>query len=213
MPLRQRGCAIVGAIAAQLCPMTCGGVTDAGVFDDRYATACGPIACYVALQELGLVVTLETLVADCKWTEGGTVGLHDLWRVLRDVPDIVADPVRLTPNELRTWLSETEGVAILAIRKHTSEIDHAVAAVGAVDEGIVVVDYPELAATQSLSVVANDWDGAAILVRRAAEHRTYTISAMPITTILLASLVLGLIVVLSAKGLRRGCDQRTEVCR
>lgn len=194
MVLAKRLCCVtVGAIAGHVCVTTSSVFADAGVFDDRYAKACGPIACYIAVRELGQDVTLEELIKDCNWSEGSTVGLHELWHVMRDVPGLAAKPVRLTPTELYTWLSETRGIAILATRKYTSEIDHAVAAIGTANGGIEFIDYPELAEIKSLSALADDWDGAAILVKRRADPRRHVLRARPVTTGLLSILVVWLV--------------------
>ena len=91
----------------------------------------------------------------------------------------------------------------MAVRKRSSEIDHAVTAIGVADNGgIVLVDYPELATTLRLDALADTWDGAAILVSR-SENRGHALSSRPVSLVVLAFIGVGVIAHLTRKYLQR----------
>ncbi len=151
--------------------------------DEGVSTACGPIACFVAARALGAEVTLDGMIESCQWTEGRLVSLNRLCQVLRQTESVQAEAVRMSPIQLRDTLRGRHCAVILAVRKSTSEVDHAVVAVSADDLGVTILDYPGLNEYWDLDELATRWDGVAILAvqERGAASVGSLLKRMPIT--------------------------------
>lgn len=132
--------------------------------DEEYKTACGPIACYVALHKLGDDTRLGTLIEECGWKKDQPVPFGALADALGRHSSVRARAVRLTPEELFDWLGHGNRVAILAIRKMPTQTDHALCAVGVEGSRLLVLDYPEFYYTVSKGGLSDSWNGEAILV-------------------------------------------------
>jgi len=141
--------------------------------DEHYRTACGPIAGRVALKALGVKTSLDEMAERCGWIQGDFLPLDHLQKALRSYRGIDAQIVRLTPRQLADLLADSRTVVILATRKLTDEIDHAVCAVGVRDNGQVIhlIDYPELHQLKLIGEIADVWDGIAIVVRVSPFYR------------------------------------------
>ncbi|MGL6196775.1 MAG: hypothetical protein ACRC2T_18340, partial [Thermoguttaceae bacterium] len=98
--------------------------------DEQYKTACGPIACLVALQSLGVDTTLDEVAQKCGWERDEFLPLENLQTALRSYRGVDCQITKLTPTELCKLLKDDQTVVILALRKLTDTIDHAVCAVG-----------------------------------------------------------------------------------
>ena len=143
--------------------------------DEKYKTACGPIACFVALQSLGVDTTLDDTAKRCGWEQDKFLPLENLRTTLQSHRGVDCQITKLTPNELCKLLKDDQTVVILAQRKLTNEIDHAVCAVGVEenDQVIHLIDYPELHRKKLIGEVADSWDGAALIVRVSPLYRAF----------------------------------------
>ena len=141
--------------------------------DIQYKTACGPIACFAALKTLGVETTLPEVVQKCEWKQDVFVPLTAMQSALKSYRGIDCQMVQLSPKELVGLLNDERTVVILAMRKTTDDVDHAVCAVGTEQNGQVVkmIDYPELVRRQLIGELADKWDGAALVVRISPLHR------------------------------------------
>jgi len=161
--------------------------------DEQYKTACGPIACYVALQSLGFDITLDEIVRRCGWEQDKMLPLEDLQKALQSYRGIGCQIVRLTPKQLCDLLNDDQTVVILATRKKTNEIDHAVCAVGVQDNDQVIhlIDYPELHQRKLIGEIADVWDGVALVVRTSPFYRVlgdFAICFAPMVAFIMAIL-------------------------
>lgn len=143
--------------------------------DEQYKTACGPIACFVALQTLGVDTTLDETAQKCGWEQDEFLPLKNLRTALRSYRGIDCQITKLTPTELCRLLKDDQTVVILALRKLTDTIDHAVCAVGVQDNDQVIhlIDYPELHQRKLIGEIADRWDGPALVVRISPLYRAY----------------------------------------
>ena len=141
--------------------------------DEHYKTACGPIAGLIALSMLGIETTLPEIAERCGWEQDKMLPLQDLQNAIRSYHGISCHMVKLTPKQLCDLLKDDQTVVILATRKRTDEIDHAVCAVGVRDNDQVIhlVDYPELHQRKLIGEIADVWDGAALVVRISPFYR------------------------------------------
>ncbi len=69
-----RGCvvALFLSFAQEFC-----GASDV-LLDGDYSTACGPIACYVALSHVGVAASLPEVAEKCNWRKGETTTLREI---------------------------------------------------------------------------------------------------------------------------------------
>ena len=141
--------------------------------DEHYKTACGPIAGLVALQTLGFETTLPEIAKRCGWEQDKMLPLENLQNALCSYHGVSCQMVKLTPKQLCELLKDDQTVVILATRKKTAEIDHAVCAVGIQDNDQVIhlIDYPELHQRKLIGEIADVWDGAALVVRISPFYR------------------------------------------
>jgi ABC-type bacteriocin/lantibiotic exporter with double-glycine peptidase domain len=142
--------------------------------DEQYKTACGPIACFVALQTLGIETSLDETAQRCGWKQDEFLPLESLQTALKSYRGVDCQIAKLSPAELCQLLKDKETVVILAMRKSTDEIDHAVCAIDAEenDQVIHLIDYPELHRKKLIGEIAENWDGAALVVRMTPLYRT-----------------------------------------
>jgi ABC-type bacteriocin/lantibiotic exporter with double-glycine peptidase domain len=135
--------------------------------DEHYKTACGPIACVVALNTLGIETSLNEIAKRCSWEEDKYLPLENLKKALKSYRGIDCQIAKLSSKELCQLLKDDQTVVILALRKNTDEIDHAVCAVSVQenDQVIKLIDYPELTQRKLVAELADAWDGAALVVR------------------------------------------------
>jgi len=171
--------------------------------DEHYKTACGPIACLVALNTLGIKTSLDEMAKRCGWVQDEFLPLENLQKALRSYRGIDCQIVKLTPKQLTDLLKDNRTVVILATRKLTDEIDHAVCAVGVHDNDQVVhlIDYPELHQRKLIGEIADVWDGVAVVVRVSPFYR-----ALGDFAVLFAPMILLIIVIL---WFRRRKDRKT----
>lgn len=143
------------------------------VKDEHYKNACGPIACFVALRSLGSESSLSEMVKKCAWEEGKFVPLKTLEAAVQSYQGIDGQLAQLSPQELCQLLRDDQTVVILATRKNSEEVDHAVCAVIVKDndQTIGLIDYPELTQDKTIGEVADAWDGAALVVRVSPVYR------------------------------------------
>lgn len=143
------------------------------VEDIECGTACGPIASFVALKSLGIDSSLDEAVKRCRWVKDKFVPLEDLQEALNSYQGIECQLGKISPQQLCELLKDNQTVVILAIRKQTDQIDHAVCAVNVDDNGQVIklFDYPELYRDVLIGDVTSRWDGHALVVRRSAVYR------------------------------------------
>jgi len=141
--------------------------------DEHYKTACGPIAAVLALHTLGVETSLDEMAERCGWVQGEFLPLDNLQKALRSYRGIDAQIIRLTPRQLTDLLMDSQTVVILATRKRTDEIDHAVCAIGVQDNDQVIhlIDYPELHQRKLIGEIADVWDGVALVVRISPFYR------------------------------------------
>lgn len=143
--------------------------------DEQYKTACGPIACFIALQTLGVDTTLDETAQKCGWMQDEFLPLENLRDALRSYRGVDCQITKLTPTEHCKLLKDDQTVVILALRKLTDTIDHAVCAIGVQDNDQVVhlIDYPELHQRKLIGEIADQWDGPALVVRIAPLNRAF----------------------------------------
>jgi hypothetical protein len=143
------------------------------VANAHYRTACGPIACFAALRTLGVECSLDELVTKCDWEEGKLIPLSTLEAVIQSYRGIDGQLSQLSPQELCQLLRDDHTVVILATRGDSERVDHAVCAVDATDndQGITLIDYPEMVQEQTMTELADAWDGAALVVRISPTYR------------------------------------------
>ena len=141
--------------------------------DEHYKTACGPIAGLVALNVLGIDTSLPEIAKRCNWEQDKFLPLDNLQKALRSYRGIDCQIAKLTPKQLTDLLKDNRTVVILATRKRTDEIDHAVCAVGVQenDQVIHLIDYPELHQRKLIGEIADVWDGVALVVRISPFYR------------------------------------------
>lgn len=175
--------------------------------DGEYLTACGPIACFVALESLGVKTSLSETVQRCNWKQDRLTPLESLQDGLNSYPGIRSQIAKLSPHQLCDLLHDEGTVVILATRKNTDHIDHAVCAVGTRDNNQVIhlIDYPELHRNLLLGEVVDQWDGAAIVVRFSPFYR-----AMNMLGLLFTPLVLAILGVLWSRRRGTGVELRPE---
>ncbi|QGQ25630.1 hypothetical protein F1728_24400 [Gimesia benthica] len=135
--------------------------------DNGYQTACGPIACFVAMRLMGVDCSLDTIITKCDWKEGELTTLQSMQDTFADFEkEIVSMPIRVSPQELVDYLESGNYVAVLPIRKRSGEVNHAVCAIGYEEGNVIAVDYPELTQKYSLDKLCDIWDGPVLLVSR-----------------------------------------------
>ncbi len=141
--------------------------------DEHFKTACGPIACLVALRSLGVDAHLDDVAVQCGWSEGELLPLANMKRALEEYSGIRCASVKLTPGELTHLLNDEQTVVILPIRKSTEHVDHAVCAVSSDENGNIVrwIDYPELGQSKLIGEVVHVWDGPALVVQPTPVYR------------------------------------------
>lgn len=165
-----------GRLIALLLILTCAarveadGTSDvAGDLEDgTYLTACGPIACYIALKAAGIDTTLPEMVKACGWKKGELTTLDSMYRALRSKPSVACVATRVPVDRLAAMVDEGRSIAILPIRKGGEDINHAVCVARARDNRFLVIDYPELGSWKSPAELADIWDGEVLLVSRKA---------------------------------------------
>ena len=141
--------------------------------DEHYKLACGPIAGLVALKTLGIETFLPEIAERCHWEQDKMLPLENLQNALRSYHGVSCQMVKLAPKQLCDLLKDNQTVIILATRKRTDEIDHAVCAIGVQDNDQVIhlIDYPELHQRKLIGEIADVWDGAALVVRISPFYR------------------------------------------
>ena len=99
--------------------------------------------------------------------------LENLQKALRSYHGVSCQIAKLTPKQLCDLLKNSQTVVILATRKRSEEIDHAVCAVGVQDNDQVIhlIDYPELHQRKLIGEIADVWDGIALVVRVSTFYR------------------------------------------
>ena len=135
--------------------------------DEEYRLACGPIAGLIALESLGVATDLPEIASRCHWVKDKMLPLSDLCNGISSYTGIECKSAQLSPNDLGRLLKDDRTVVILALRKNSEEIDHAVCAVDVQENGQVIhlIDYPELHQKKLIGEIADKWDGAALVVR------------------------------------------------
>ena len=135
--------------------------------DEEYRLACGPIAGLIALESLGVATDLSEIASRCHWVKDKMLPLSDLCNGISSYPGIECKSAQLSPNDLSRLLTDDRTVVILALRKNSEEIDHAVCAVDVQENGQIIhlIDYPELHQKKLIGEIADKWDGAALVVR------------------------------------------------
>ena len=135
--------------------------------DEEYRLACGPIAGLIALESLGVATDLPEIASRCHWVKDKMLPLCDLCNGNSSYPGIECKSAQLSPSDLNRLLKDDRTVVILALRKNSEEIDHAVCAVDVQENGQVIhlIDYPELHQKKLIAEIADKWDGAALVVR------------------------------------------------
>ena len=141
--------------------------------DEHYKTACGPIAGLVALHTLGLETSLSEIADRCQWKQDEMLPLESLQKALQSYHGVSCRIVKLTPKQLCDLLKDSQTVVILATRKRSEEIDHAVCAVSVRDNDQIIhlIDYPELHQRKLIGEIADVWDGVALVVRVSTFYR------------------------------------------
>jgi len=169
--------------------------------DGQYKTACGPIACVVALKTLGVETSLDEMAKRCGWVQDEFLPLENLQKALHSYRGIDCQIVKLTPKQLVGLLKDNQTVVILATRKLTDEIDHAVCAVGVQDNDQVIhlIDYPELHQRKLIGEIADVWDGTALVVRISPFYR-----ALGDFAVCFAPMILLIIVILWFRSRKEG---------
>ena len=81
--------------------------------------------------------------------------------------DVTCRPAVLSPTQLKQTLSHGQ-VVILAVRKGSDEINHAVCAVSESANGVTLIDYPDLTSFRTYESLGESWDGTALIVGRAS---------------------------------------------
>jgi ABC-type bacteriocin/lantibiotic exporter with double-glycine peptidase domain len=130
----------------------------------RTSPACGPVALFAVGKCLGHEVNLNEITHVLGGREKRTHSLAELLDAAREI-GLDASARRLTPNKLYAGLEARGYVCILAVRRKTDSIDHCVAALGAKDNKILVLDYPNLIRRWDMAELAHRWDGQAIVFR------------------------------------------------
>ncbi|MDR1964230.1 MAG: hypothetical protein LBQ50_10660, partial [Planctomycetaceae bacterium] len=119
--------------------------------------------------------------------------LENLQKALKSYRGVDCQIAKLSPKELCQLLKDDQTVVILALRKNTDEIDHAVCAVGIQenDQVIKLIDYPELTQRKLVAEIADAWDGAALVVRITPFYRAcgdFAVCFAPMTVVVIAIL-------------------------
>jgi hypothetical protein len=141
--------------------------------DEHYKTACGPIAGVLALETLGIETSLPEIAERCNWVQDEMLPLENLQKALQSYHGVSCQIAKITPKQLCGLLKDNQTVVILATRKKSEEIDHAVCAVGVQDNDQVIhlIDYPELHQRKLIGEIADVWDGVALVVRVSTFYR------------------------------------------
>ena len=158
--------------------------------DEHYKTACGPIVGFVALRTLGIETSLPEIANRCRWEQDKMLPLENLHVALRSYHGVSCQMMNLTPKQLCDLLKDHQTVVILALRKKTDEIDHAVCAVSIRDNGQVIhlIDYPELHQWKLIGEIADAWDGPALVVRISPFYRVlgnFALCFAPMVTVIM----------------------------
>ncbi|MDR1962674.1 MAG: hypothetical protein LBQ50_02730 [Planctomycetaceae bacterium] len=161
--------------------------------DEQYKTACGPIACLVALKTLGVETSLPEIAKRCSWEQDKYLPLENLQKALKSYHGVDCQIAKLSPKELCQLLKDDQTVVILALRKNTDEIDHAVCAVDVQenDQVIKLIDYPELTQRKLVAELTDAWDGAALVVRITPFYRAcgdFAVCFCPMVAVIIAVL-------------------------
>jgi hypothetical protein len=158
--------------------------------DEHYKDACGPIACLVALRSLGIEASLAEAVKKCDWEEGKFTPLKTMEAAIQSYRGIDAQLAKLSPQELSKLLTDDQTVVILATRKSSQEINHAVCAVAVENDGQAIrwIDYPELTQKKMIGEVTEVWDGPALVVRISPFYRALDKFAL-LSPLLIVSIV------------------------
>jgi hypothetical protein len=162
------------------------------VEDIEYGTACGPIAGFVALKSLGIDSSLDEVIKRSHWVKDKFVPLEDLQAALNTYRGMDCQLGKISPQQLCELLKDDQTVVILALRKQTDQVDHAVCAVSVDDNGqiVKVFDYPELYRDMVIGDVTSRWDGHALVVRRSPVYRAvdrFAYLLAPVVAILLSA--------------------------
>lgn len=138
---------------------------DCPVVDARYRTACGPIACYVALRQMGTEVSLSDVVSRCDWRDGEFTSLRTMFKVMNAYPGISCRAIRMSPAQLRLEMRRELSSVIVFTRRSVDEpINHATTVINQTDRGFTLVDYPVVNRMVSDHQLAELWDGQALIV-------------------------------------------------
>ena len=133
--------------------------------DKYYSTACGPIALYVSLLFLDIPIELEEAVTLCDWKQGQLTSLETIVQALSTFEEIKTESVVISIDELYDYLAHDNQLAILATKKKSENVNHAVAALHAQGDAITLLDYPDLLVEGNREELQKIWDGLAILIK------------------------------------------------
>jgi hypothetical protein len=170
-PSRQLMVCIYGLIFLPVVvPMSSPCLADGEAEDGVFKTACGPIACYIALTRLNVDCTLRDVCDNCNWSPGKLTKLKQLIVALQHY-GVSCSAMRLNPGALRELLYlHPDCVAILAVRREGDSLDHVICALDANSESFLTADYPVLLSSRSDAELAKIWDGHAIIVCRRSNY-------------------------------------------
>ena len=147
---------------------------------------CGPVCCYVALKCVRHLdgKTFWDIADDLGWDNGQRVSFTKIADYLNSRRGVVAKLVRTTPVDLRRILVSGDSVAIIAVRRESNQVNHAVCLIGSNDIGFAAVEYPALNYALPDDVLSKFWDGEAIVVtRRSGFSVGYVIAALVVSVI------------------------------
>lgn len=154
------------AIISQVPVSSKGFAQETEIADAAYKDACGPFASLIALRLLGVESSLDELGQRCGWVEGNPVSFGEMQRVLSSYTGIECSSVRLTPDQLLSTVSDANSVIILAVRKDSQDINHAVCLESYdASQGLITwIDYPEFHQQKTIEEIVEVWDGTCLLV-------------------------------------------------
>jgi len=91
------------------------GGTQTELVDGDFATACGPIACFVALRRIGCEANLESLAEQCGWSPGRTTSFRLVAETLSK-HGVRVRPVRISAEQLGNSLVPRSRLPRIACR-------------------------------------------------------------------------------------------------
>jgi hypothetical protein len=155
-----------------------GGETAAGpprpLCDPELSAACGPVACYLAVEAIGINADLDDMLNRVGWVPGRATSMKSIADCLAATPGVRCLVLRPRVHELASMIMSNDCSAVVPVRDDSGSVDHVLTITGFRSQRFIAVDYPRGALYLSERELAGQWEGTAVLAfnRRQANLKT-----------------------------------------